>query len=492
MRRLIAIAALGVALPLVAVLGLGAADKGKGYEVRAIFDNVAAAVPGEDVKVAGAKVGVIQSMDVTPDKKAAVTLRIDDGRFTPFRSDATCTVRPQSLIGEKFVECKPGTQAGTPLRKIDRGDGEGQHLLPVAQTSSPVDLDLVNDVMRLPYRQRLSILLNEFGTALAGRGKDLNAVIHRANPALRETDRTLAILARQNRVLAQLAQDSDTVLAPLAREKRRVSDFIVQANATAQATAERRGDIRGSIRRLPAFLRQLRPLMADLGQLADQGTPVVRDLGDAAPDLSRLIRQLGPFSRAARPAIRTLGRATVTGRPALIRSRPLVQDLGRFARDARPVSVNLDDLTKSLDRTGGVERIMDYLFFQMTAINGFDSVGHYLRAALIANLCTNYSIREVSGCPANFTVSSSSSAAAGRRSLGAQLAPVSSRGSAGGSVSAAAGLLRQVIGQEDPAAVRLRRQNLARVRRRAGGPSPALQGQGSGQPLLDYLLGSGR
>ena len=63
---------------MVVLIGLGADGGGDGYEVRAIFDNVASAVPGEDVKVAGAKVGVIESMDVTDDKKAAVVLQIDD------------------------------------------------------------------------------------------------------------------------------------------------------------------------------------------------------------------------------------------------------------------------------------------------------------------------------------------------------------------------------------------------------------------------------
>src|SRR4051794_12632767 len=430
MRRLVGMALVGLAVLGSVILGIGASGGGSGYEVRAIFDNVASAVIGEDVKIAGAKVGVIQGMDVTPGKRAAVELRIDDGRFTPFHADATCTVRPQSLIGEKFVECEPGTSSSPALRKIDHGAGEGQHLLPLAQTSSPVDLDLVNDIMRLPYRDRFAILLNEFGTGLAGRGTDLNDAIHRANPALKRTDRVLKILAGQNHVLAQLASDSDTVLQPLAREKRRVSDFIVQANATAQATAERRGDIPASIRRPPGFLRQLRPLMADLGSFSDQATPVVRDLGTAAPDISRLIRQLGPFSSAARPAIRSLGQATVRGRPALIRARPLVQDLRTFARETKPVSANLDDLSKSLDKTGGVERIMDYLFFQMTAINGFDSIGHYLRAGLIVNLCSTYATSETAGCPANFTTGTSSSA-----SVKPRLAAAPRKKGKGGSVS---------------------------------------------------------
>ena len=102
----------------------------------------------------------------------------------------------------------------------------------------------MNNIMRLPYRQRFAILLSELGAGFAGRGEDLNEVIHRANPALRETDQVLKILADQNRVLARLARDSDQALGPLARERESFADFIVQANETGEATAERRGDIR--------------------------------------------------------------------------------------------------------------------------------------------------------------------------------------------------------------------------------------------------------
>ena len=52
--------------------GLGADDDGGGYEVRAIFDNVTNLVPGEDVRVAGGKVGVVDSLDVADRNKAAV------------------------------------------------------------------------------------------------------------------------------------------------------------------------------------------------------------------------------------------------------------------------------------------------------------------------------------------------------------------------------------------------------------------------------------
>ena len=305
------------------------------YFVRAIFDNASTLVAGEDVKVAGVPVGVISDLDITADKKAAVTLRIDDEGFIPWKSDARCKIGSQGLIGEKFVDCQPGSSSAKALARIDEGDGEGERLLPIEQTSSPVDLDLLNDIMRLPYRERFAILLSEFGAGLAGRGEELNEVIHRANPALRETDEVLKILADQNRVLARLARDSDRVLGPLARERESFADFVVQANATGEASAERRGDLARSIHLLPGFLRELRPLMADLEDFTDQGTPLLTDLNAAAPALGRLIEAQGTLADASRVSFPSLGDALERGRPALIEARPLIRDLGGFGRGAR-------------------------------------------------------------------------------------------------------------------------------------------------------------
>jgi phospholipid/cholesterol/gamma-HCH transport system substrate-binding protein len=483
MRRLIAIVALAVAVPVAAVLGLGASlGGGDGYEIRAIFDNASAVAPGGDVKIAGARVGVVESMDVAPGKKAALVLRIDDSRFTPFHANARCTIVLATFIGEKSVECQPGTARAARLQKIRSGAGKSQHLLPVTHTSSPVDLDIVNDTLRLPFRQRLTLVINELGTGLAGRGRELNAVIHRANPAFRETDKILATLARQNRVLADLAKNSDTVLAPLAREKQHVADFIQQGNATASAAAEETAATQASIQRLPGFLRQLRPLLSDLGGFADQASPVLRDLGAAAPATNRVTELLGPFSAAALPAVQSLGRTAAVGTPAVIAARPLTRSLRDFSTDAVPVSGNLKSLTQSLDRTGGLERFLDYVFYQTTSINGFDSLGHYLRTELIAKLaCGIYATAPAAECNANFRSPPATTAAstdtlakriAANRSSRRRAAPSSPPASAGTGDSPSA-----TAPQTAP--------------RRPPSLSPRVE-RGSRQPLLDYLLGGDR
>ncbi len=384
------------------------------YRVRAIFDNAGFVIPGEDVKIAGVKVGRISEVDVTPDFKAAVVLEISQPGYQDFRRDASCIVRPQNLIGERFVECTPteprgaGSEAPPPLRKIERGPGEGQYLLPVENTSQSVDIDLIGDISREPERERLSLILNELGTGLAGRGADLNAVVRRANPALKETDRVLAILASQNKVLEDLATNSDTVLAPLARERRHVAGAIRNSSEVAKATAERRGDLGRDIERLPAFLDELKPTMQRLGSLSDQMTPVLADLQPVAPDINTVIRRMGPFSQAATPAVESLGDAAKIGTPAMTDARPVIADLRQLANAVRPVGATAADVLESFQKTHGVERLMDYIFYQVAAVNGFDAFGHYLRAGLIVNQCSSYVVRPVQGCSANFPNASSS------------------------------------------------------------------------------------
>ena len=108
MRRIIIIGLLVAIVPWI-VIGIvreaGDDDTIDAYYVRAIFDNASTIVQGEDVKIAGVPVGVVSDMNVTDEEQAAVTLRIDDQNFTPWKADASCTIRAQGLIGEKFVEC---------------------------------------------------------------------------------------------------------------------------------------------------------------------------------------------------------------------------------------------------------------------------------------------------------------------------------------------------------------------------------------------------
>ena len=194
MRRAGAIVAVVAACVLVA-LGIGARNDDDGartYEI--VLDNAFGLTQGGDFKIAGVRAGETTSFRVVGQERplAVVEAKVTEPGFADLREDARCEIRPQSLIGEYYVDCQPG-RAG---RKLRAGG-----TVPVEQTSSTIPTDVVNNIMRRPYRERFRLILTELGTGLAGRPDDLQEVLRRAHPGLRETSSTLQILGDQNAVI---------------------------------------------------------------------------------------------------------------------------------------------------------------------------------------------------------------------------------------------------------------------------------------------------
>jgi phospholipid/cholesterol/gamma-HCH transport system substrate-binding protein len=466
MRRLVVIACALAGGAGLLLATSAASDDGGPYEVRAIFDNAAFLVPGEEVRVAGAKVGEVREIDVTrPGEavtasgdddpgKAAVVMEIQDPGFQDFRDDASCIIRPQSTLGEKFIECRltepraTGTEPPPPLGGVPEGQpGEGQLLLPLENNGKAVDIDLVNNIMREPYADRFRLILNDLGAGFAARGDELEEIVERSNPALRETNQVLAILRQQNRALAELARDSDTVLEPLARERRSITGFIRNSTVPAQATAERAGDLEEGLRLFPGYLRELRETSIELRKFSDAGTPLITAFGDAAPATTRAQKALVPLSRAATPALKSLGDAADASVDDIVASDPLIKDVRTLVRSAKPGANQLNKLLRSLDtklcvqrnladgtcttKTTGLKSLLDFLFGTSAAVNGYDSISHYLRTFALVTTCTEITAQVLGECDAHFGESSElgSASAADESTSDAKRFRRSSRGS---------------------------------------------------------------
>lgn len=401
MRR-IAVICLALASAVLFITASGSADGGEPYRVRAIFDNASFAAENEDVKVAGAVIGKIGSLEITDSRKAVLNLEIDDGRFAPFHDDAHCTIRSEGVLAVKFIDCDPGTAATAELPLIEDGENAGEHLLSIEHTSSPVDLDIVTNTYRAPTDQQLALLINELGTGLAGRGRELNAVIHRANPSLAETDRVLAILGDQSRELGRIVEAADAVLEPLAAEQDSLAGFVTNAGRTAAATASRSDEIARGIERLPDFLRELRPAMAELGQLTDEAMPVLSQLEGVAPSLDRATQELASFASEGVPAFRGLAELAEQGTPDVLAARPLINDLGDLGDALGAAGGDLDSITTSFASNDGIRRFLELLFFGTSALNGFDDLGHYVRVEALSGACSEYTGAGFFGCDAQW------------------------------------------------------------------------------------------
>ncbi len=423
-RKRALIALLLAAAVVAIVLLVSASEDRNAYVVRGIFDNGSFMVQGEQVRVAGANVGEVESVDVTlpgeidsyedggPEAipgKAVIVMKITDPGFQDFREDATCQIRPQSLIGEKYVDCRPtlprapGTKPPPPLKEIpDDQPGAGQLLLPVENNGTSVDPDLINDIHSLPYAQRFRLIFNELGATLAGRGTDIKEAIKRANPDLRDADRLLQILARQRNELAQLASDSERVTRPLADQRQHVAGFLSNAGAAGQATAERGPELEASLRKFPQFLREFRTTMRRLQGFSEAGTPVVSYLDQATPALTEATRNLGPFTSASTVALKSLGNAGEASGPIFRAADPVVKKSRNLARSGAGPTTKLAKFLVTTKKTNGFDSLVNLIYNGTAATNEFDRYGHLIRSLVTLADCTEYVTEPRSGCKATF------------------------------------------------------------------------------------------
>ncbi|WP_354699632.1 hypothetical protein DSM112329_05353 [Paraconexibacter sp. AEG42_29] len=412
-RRHTRLRGLGAALAVAAAAAVAGCGSGSGsgadYRVAAIFDNASFVTPGVDVRIAGAKVGKVTDLAVTRDHKARVELTID-GEFGPFHTDADCTIAPQSLISERFINCTPGT-ADAPVVP----EREGTPTLGLDGTHAPVDIDQVLNTFQLPVRQRLTLLLDGLGVGLTSRGDDLNQAIRRAAPALQATHETLSILERDRAQLRSLVQGSDTVLRSLAAGRGRVAEFVRQAGVVAETSGARKERLAAAVRDLPALLAQAQPSLAKLTDFATIGTPFVRDLQRSAPGLQQLVTQLRPFADRATPTLTRLGETARATTKALPDIAPQTRRLRRFATNAAPAGKLTAELFASFRERGTFEALQGFLYYAHSAIARFDKNSHYLPAYLLPGPCLLYATTPTPGCDAHFEASRGTIQAAARR-----------------------------------------------------------------------------
>jgi ABC-type transporter Mla subunit MlaD len=401
MRRLAALAlAAAIGVSLAAAIASSGATPSTTARFDVIFDDARGLVAGQLVKVAGARAGTIVGVRLTRGFKARIQATVQ-ARFMPFHRDATCTIRPEGLIAENFLECDPGTLGSPPLR----GTRGFPPTVPLSHTTEPVGLlDLFN-TFNLPTRERLTVLINELGVATAGRGQDINQILLRANPTLALARQTIGILLRQQGQLKTILDSTASITGQAAHHTPTLQRFLTQAATFTALTAEHRTPLGQSIQRLPGLLSLTRPALVQLDQVATQGTPLLDQLRLAAPTLDQVSRDLKPFVAVARPGLSRLSGALRVAIPALRQALPLAREIAAYARRSLPSTEVAARLYENLQRHGFVEDFLSVVYYVTASLARFDHTSHMLPLLLIGpqnGKCSQYATKPVPGCSAHY------------------------------------------------------------------------------------------
>jgi hypothetical protein len=281
-------------------------------------------------------------------------------------------------------------------------------------------------------------------------------------------------------VLAKLAVDSDRALAPLAGVRRQVADFLARSNTVATAADNRRTQLAQTLAAFPAFLEQLTPAMRRISHFAAETKPVFAELGKVAPSIDAVFTGLPGLARGTTTYFESLGKLGTSAGPELRETEQLLERLQLLGASSKPFAGNLSSLLESLSTTGGIERLMDVIFLASGATNGYDSLGHFLRADLVSYNCYQARSLEDTECRGTFGSGASGSAQAS---------------SAGATVSGSAGPGRSEAGVSGSPSPGTTSRRSASVRATIARTLGLIDGSrhtptaGASRLLLDYLLG---
>jgi virulence factor Mce-like protein len=302
------------------------------YRVSAQLPDSDQLLPGNEVRIGGVRVGVIDAITPQQTENGKVSAKLDlelDSQVDPLPRDSTVMVRTRSALGLKYLE-------------INRGDSpegfEAGSVLPLsAVKAEPVDIDEVLSTFDEPTQEAIRANLFEFGNALAGRGPALNSAIGSLRPLLPRLERVSANLAdpdtRLGRLISALAATAAEV-APVATEQARMFASLDTTFAALAGVA--RPYIQETISESPPTLAVATETLPRLRPFLSHSTALFADLE--------------PGVEALRVNAPALADALEVGAPVLRRSPELYRELA-------PTAQALEDFSDDPGVNGGLDRL---------------------------------------------------------------------------------------------------------------------------------------
>jgi phospholipid/cholesterol/gamma-HCH transport system substrate-binding protein len=378
LARVIALGALLAAVAFVIVMFFG---DGGGRQYKLLFETGGQLVRGNEVLVAGQKVGTIDSLDLTSDGQAEIAITTD----RPLTVGTTAQIRATSLSGiaNRYISL----QMGPTDEEIEDGA-----TITADSTTSPVDIDQLFSIFDEDTRASLQRVFKGQAAIYAGDPEASREAYEYLAPGLQSTERFLAELTRDQEVLAQFLASGSDVLGAVAERREDLSSLTQNANSALSAIAAESESLDRGLAVLPPAMRQANTTFVNLRAALDDVDQLVETSKPATENLAPFLRDLRPVAEKAVPVIADLaGTVDVPGEsndltdalqqmPALQRA---AEDTSRQGIDAMDVSEENVAVTRaySPDLMALVSRLG-----QVTSYYSAD--GHYARTMPVNNIFT--------------------------------------------------------------------------------------------------------
>lgn len=291
------------------------------YKIGVELPNASNLQKGNEVKVGGTRVGVIEKLVPKQNPKtgkltAIAMLKLEKG-IGPLPKNTKAIVQSVSSVGLKYLQIEKGTSKKT----IPEGG-----IIPVSRTREPVDIDQFFDMFNAPTRRANKVNLTSFGNGLANRGVGLNETLGELLPLVKKLTPVAHNLAAPKTDLANFFAALDRgakEAAPVAEAQGRLYvdlDRFFDAWASASTSLEK------SIEGGPASLEQ-----------AIHSFPYEKSFVNNSTEFMKLLR---PSAKALTHAAKPLAQAFQAGAENLKGAQSLNGELASSAEATRSFAEN--------------------------------------------------------------------------------------------------------------------------------------------------------
>ncbi len=290
------------ALLLVAALGATGCsvfgDRAGGYEVTAHFDRAVGLYPGSKVRVIGIDIGRVTTVEPEGDG-VEVTMDIEDGHDVP--ADASATIVPLSLLGERYIQLGPAYTDGP---KLEAGDE-------IADTRVPAEFDELlrglQDVTGAIDPDSASDLVTEMATLLEGQGEEIGSLLEEGSGAVE-------IVADKADEIGEIVESLAGLSRALRDRTGSVEELLRNYNLLAEVLVANRNDLDATITQLDRAVVALTGLLerhgedlpADVEVLAQTGSTLEVNIDRLQSTLADTVRLFETAQRAYDPERRML------------------------------------------------------------------------------------------------------------------------------------------------------------------------------------------
>lgn len=262
LRRVVAVvvvAASALGISGCAVFG----DRKGGYELTASFDRAVGLYPGSKVRVIGIDVGRVTAVEPEGDG-VTVTLDIEEGQEIP--ADATATIVPLSLLGERYIQVGPAYTGGPTLEPGDE----------IADTRVPAEFDELlrglQDVTGAIDPDAASDLVTEMATLLDGQGEEISSLLEEGSGAVE-------IVADKATEIGDIVGSLAGLSEALRDRTGSVEELLRNYNLLAEVLVANRNDLDATITQLDRAVVALTGLLQRHGQDLPADVEVLTQVG---------------------------------------------------------------------------------------------------------------------------------------------------------------------------------------------------------------------